>query len=134
MKTSIKSVTQKVSTVERGVTTLKQKYTQIEVHTQGINNLFDEIKEACKCKENDTEIMKMKRENIGVKAKLSEMETDIRKFKNERETMKELLLDLQCRSMKYNLLFTALKETPYENTEEKLRGFLGQGLGIEHWI
>ena len=83
IKTSIKSVTQKVSTVEWEVTTLKQKYTEIEVHTQGINNLFDEIKEACT--ENDTEIMKVKREDIGVKAKLSEMETDIRKFENERE-------------------------------------------------
>ena len=66
---------------------MKQKYTEIEVHTQGINNLFDEIKEACT--ENDTEIMKVKRENVGVKAKLLEMETDIRKFKNERERENE---------------------------------------------
>ena len=48
--------------------------------------------------------------------------------------MKESLLDLKCRSMKYNLVFTGLKVTPYENTEEKIRGFLGQELGIEHWI
>ena len=82
IKTSIKFVTQKVSTVEREVTALKQKYTEIEVHIQGIGNLFDETKEACK--ENETEIMKVKRENIAVKAKLSEMETDIRTFKNER--------------------------------------------------
>ena len=33
MKTSIMSVTQKVSTVERAVTTLKHKYTETEVHT-----------------------------------------------------------------------------------------------------
>ena len=64
IKTSIKSVTQNVSTVEREVTTLKQKHTQIEVHTQGISNLFDETKEACK--QNETEIMKGKRENIAV--------------------------------------------------------------------
>ena len=75
-----------------------------------------------------------KRKYCRVKAKLSEMETDIRKFKNEREKMKESLLDLKCRSMKYNLVFTGLKETPYYNTEQKLRGFLGQELGIEHWI
>ena len=35
--------------------------------------------------------------------------------------MKEPLLDLKCRSMKYNLVFTGLKETSYENTEENLR-------------
>jgi hypothetical protein len=27
-----------------------------------------------------------------------------------------------------------LKETPSENTEQKLCGFLGKELGIEHWI
>lgn len=48
--------------------------------------------------------------------------------------MKESLLDLKCRSMKYNLVFTGLKETPYENTEENLRGFLGKELRIGHWI
>ena len=48
--------------------------------------------------------------------------------------MKESLLDLKCRSMKYNLVFTGLKETPYENTEENLRGFLRKELGIGHWI
>jgi len=93
---------------------------------------LDETKEACK--ENETEIMKVKRENIAVKAKLSEMETYIKTFKNEREEMKESLLDIKCRSMKYNLVFTGLRETPYENTEEKLRDFLGQELKIEHWI
>ena len=98
IKTSIKSVAQKVSTVEREVTTLKQKYTEIEVHTQGISNLFGETIEPCK--ENEAEIMKVKRENIAVKAKLSEMKTDIRKFKNERQEMKESLLDLKCRAMK----------------------------------
>ena len=44
--------------------------------------------------------------------------------------MKESLLNLKCRSMKYNLVFTGLKETPYENTEENLRGFLRKELGI----
>ena len=44
MKGSIKYVAQKVSTVERESETLKQKYTEIEVHTQGISNLFDEAK------------------------------------------------------------------------------------------
>ena len=48
------------------------------------------------------------------------METDIRKFNNKREEMKESILDLTCRSMKYNLVFTGLDEKPYVNTDEKL--------------
>jgi hypothetical protein len=41
--------------------------------------------------------MKVKRQNIAVKAKLSEMETYIRSLKNEREEIKDSLLDIQCR-------------------------------------
>jgi hypothetical protein len=48
--------------------------------------------------------------------------------------MKESLLDLKCTSMKYNLVFTGLEERPYVNTDEKICGFIGQELGIEHWI
>ena len=48
-----------------------------------------------------------------------------------REKMKESLLDIKCRSMKYNLVFTGLRETLYENTEAKLRDFLGQELEFE---
>jgi hypothetical protein len=40
-------------------------------------------------KENETEMMKVKRENIAVKSKLSVMETYIKTFKDEREKMKE---------------------------------------------
>ena len=36
--------------------------------------------------------------------------------------------------MKYNLVFTGLREIPYENTEEILRGFLREELEIKHWI
>ena len=78
--------------------------------------------------------MKVKRENIAVKAKLSAMETYIKTFKNEKEEMKESLLGIKCRSIKYNLVFTGLSETPYENTEGKLQDFLGQELEFEHWI
>ena len=48
--------------------------------------------------------------------------------------MKESLLDIKCRSMKYNLVFTGLRETLYENTEAKLRDFFGQELEFGHWI
>lgn len=53
------------------------------------------------------------------------------------ESVKELksaVLDLQCRSMKNNLVFTGLYECREENTEEVLRCFLFNELGIEHRI
>ena len=50
------------------------------------------------------------------------------------QSLKESILDLQCRSMKNNLIFTNLAEQPTENVERKLRTFLFEQLGIEHNI
>ncbi|CAG2252399.1 unnamed protein product [Mytilus edulis] len=48
--------------------------------------------------------------------------------------MKERVLDLQCRSMKNNLVFTGLYNVRDENTEELLRCFLYNELGIDYKI
>jgi hypothetical protein len=46
---------------------------------------------------------------------------DLKAFKLERDEMKSTLLDLRCRSMKNNLVFTGLRETAGEETEAKFR-------------
>ncbi|CAC5390917.1 unnamed protein product [Mytilus coruscus] len=46
--------------------------------------------------------------------------------------MKKRVLDLQCRSMKKNLVFTGLHNVRDENTEELLRCFLYNELGIDY--
>jgi hypothetical protein len=46
--------------------------------------------------------------------------------------IKDALLDLKCRSMKQNLVFTGLGgETKDEDTESKLRDFLYYEIGID---
>ena len=57
----------------------------------------------------------------------------IKSLKQEIVDMKSKVLDLQCRSMKNNLVFTGLCHTQLENCENKLRGFIRQELGIEHF-
>ena len=44
------------------------------------------------------------------------------------------MLDLQCRSMKNNLIFTGLGYTRNEDCEVKLRSFIYEELHIEHHI
>jgi len=44
------------------------------------------------------------------------------------------VLDLQCRSMKNNLLFSGLYQSQFENGVNKLRGFIRQELEIDHYI
>lgn len=57
--------------------------------------------------------------------------------KSLRENIDDLnskVLDLQCRSMKNNLVFTGLRHTQDELCERKLRLFIQEQLGIEHHI
>ena len=53
---------------------------------------------------------------------------------NEIRELQESVIDLQCRSMKNNLIFTNLAEQPTEDVEIKLRTFIFEKLGIEHKI
>ena len=48
--------------------------------------------------------------------------------------LQNTVLDLQCRSMKNNLIFTNLLEQRTKNVEEKLRAFIYEKLGIEQHI
>ena len=59
---------------------------------------------------------------------------DLKAFKLERNEMKSTLLDLRCRSMKNNLVFTGLGETADGETEAKLRDFLRCELNIDYYI
>ena len=76
-------------------------------------------------KENETEMMKVKRENIAVKSKLSVMETYIKTFKDEREKMKEWLLDIKCRWMKCNLVSYWFEGNTVWEYKRKTTRFLG---------
>jgi len=46
----------------------------------------------------------------------------------------EQILDMQCRSMKNNLIFTGLMENRGEDCEDKLRSFIYNELNIEKFI
>ena len=48
--------------------------------------------------------------------------------------LKSNVLDLQCRSIKNNLVFTGLYQSQFENCENNLRGFIRQELEIDRYI
>ena len=58
-------------------------------------------------------------------------EGEIEKLTEKNEELSEQILDLRCRSMKYNLIFTGICEEKHENTEKVLRNFLAEQLEIE---
>jgi hypothetical protein len=52
----------------------------------------------------------------------------------EIKSLKEIVLDLKCRSMKSNLIFTGLNRVQNEDTEDLLCGFLHHELEINYRI
>ncbi|KAK3091168.1 hypothetical protein FSP39_017674 [Pinctada imbricata] len=55
----------------------------------------------------------------------------VESIKQDSQEIDERVTDLQCRSMKMNLIFTGLEETRQEDMENKVRGFLYYELGID---
>lgn len=132
LKTIITSVVARMGDLEKTVQDVKRKNTEIESSIEGISNVFDEVNKCSKeCKN--------KIDNISQKFIRLETETksEICKIKAENEHVQKLkstILDLQCRSMKNNLIFTGLGYTRNEDCEVKLRSFIYEELHIEHHI
>ena len=69
--------------------------------------------------------------------RLESVQANIRRncsYEEDTESLKSTVLDLQCRSRKNNLIFTALHEVNNEHTEDLLRYFLYSELGIDYKI
>ncbi|KAK3099648.1 hypothetical protein FSP39_007482 [Pinctada imbricata] len=63
-------------------------------------------------------------------SKMEESPTVPLNYTEQIRKLQDSLLDLRCRSMKYNLVFTGLPSPPNENCEENLHGFLQHELGM----
>ena len=82
-----------------------------------------------------TQIDKLVQDFEEQNTKLAKYKAQLDKVVEERDMLQNTVVDLQCRSMKTNLIFTGLSgETNTENTESKLRDFLYYELGIEENI
>lgn len=93
---------------------------QFAKHSQDISKQSDQIKKM------STNIDELKKQLADTKSQHSDQD-EVRNLQN-------IVLDLQCRSMKNNLIFTNLLEQRTEIVEEKLRAFIYEKLGIEHHI
>lgn len=103
-----------------------------------MSNVFDEVKE--KVVEMREKSQALETELNEMKAKLNEIDkksahcTSFRNPEIEKLTEKnaDQILDLKCRSMKYNLIFDAIHEESRKNTENVLRDFLAEHLEIDY--
>ncbi|CAG2187613.1 unnamed protein product [Mytilus edulis] len=60
------------------------------------------------------------------------MKEKIDNLEEDKCMLNDKLIDMQCRSMKYNLIFSGIEEHRDEDCEDKLRRFIYQDMRIEH--
>ncbi|KAK3088424.1 hypothetical protein FSP39_019055 [Pinctada imbricata] len=133
----------KVNCLENKVQVIEEKNAEYERSVNFVSEKFDELKGKTDC---ITEISKalesQKKEMIELAANIDRRNSELEKLSGEMELMSEKkedlsskVLDLQCRSMKNNLVFSGLLgETRDEDTERKLREFIYDELEIDRHI
>ena len=132
------SLTSGLVTVEKDVKTCSAKMTELEG-----NIPFSQFEVECKknkdqitkvskiCDKNQNDIKRVSTKLESVQANIS---TNSCSCEEDIESLKSTVLDLQCRSMKNNLIFTGLLEVSNEYTEDLLRDVLHSELGIDYKI
>ena len=89
-----------------------------------------------------TKLIKCGDDYANAKAQMIQTETNLKgvfdqKSKEvirENKELKDSVLYLKCSSIKYNLVFTGIKEHRNEDTEQVLRQFLSVELGLDEWF
>lgn len=96
----------------------------------------------------ETEVTNIKTQNTDLESKLTTNTADIKVIQKQLNAnnnmaqdlgsirqanvkLQDTVTDLQCRSMKNNLVFRGLQEQPDENISVKVRNFIKQELGVE---
>lgn len=133
LKQTMLSVSARVRTLENFTDELSKKVNECESSCEGVSNLFDKV---------DRQIKLNTRNLIHQDIRIKKLEQrpasqpDIQHVNESEEiaSLRECVLDLQCRSMKNNLIFTGLARDRNEDTEELLRYFLHEELGIDYRI
>jgi hypothetical protein len=110
--------------------TVEGKTVELETSVEFVSKKLDEFDQQCR-KLSEQQRQGQERDVRTIRKNLDSVIKD----SNELANRKEAMLDLKCRSMKNNLVFTGLGgETNREDTEGKLRDFIFHELGLEHHI
>ena len=140
LKQYMLSVSARVRELETLTKDMKMKVSECESSCNGVSNLFDKIEEQTKKVENQTKLNT--RNLIQQDTRIKKLEEQPRVqtvvqpavVSEEIESLKSKVLDLQCHSMKNNLVFSGLRSNKFENCENKLRDFIRHEFRIDHYI
>lgn len=71
-----------------------------------------------------TQIESIQNENKELQNKITTITTQLVQITEENKFMKETILDLQCRSMRDNLIFSGIPEQAQDNPEKTIKDFM----------
>ena len=129
IRSSIQEFMTRIDSIEKSIEKIYNHINQMETSIEGVGSVVDTVID--KCTQNKTDINSLD-------AKLAEMGSEMKKaekiYLENIQKLQENVLDLKCRSMKYNLVFSGLAYQNDENVTEKIRVFIKNELGILHHI
>ncbi|CAG2216686.1 unnamed protein product [Mytilus edulis] len=129
----IERITFKLEEIENAVKTINERNEQTENSFVGLSTVVDDVINQCTGNKQEIQELKLEMEKIGSEVKKSNT-AKVTDQSNVIQKMEESLIDLKCRSMKNNLIFSGLQYQKDEHVEEKLRNFLQNELKINHRI
>jgi len=115
------SVSSRVRSLETRTTELNKKLLECETSCQGVSNLVDEVEKQTKTNTRNIIYHDSRIKKLETLEKQPTQNQD--QHIDEINRLKDSILDLQCRSMKNNLIFTGITYSKFENCEQKLRIF-----------
>ncbi|KAK3106878.1 hypothetical protein FSP39_001866 [Pinctada imbricata] len=124
----VKSETE-ISETKRVVAELQRSHAENVSYLNGYNNLFDGLKD---------DITDLRENHRNVKASATQAESAVAELKTtmvaeiecSRDEIREDILDLQCRSMRDNLLFYGIPEKDDEDAEDTIVTFISGRMKI----
>ncbi|VDI38254.1 Hypothetical predicted protein [Mytilus galloprovincialis] len=119
MNDKFNSLSARVIDAEKDIVDVKSRVTQLEATSHGTGNLFDEIK--TKTDKLASDIEHLQRERTDFENRQENMKEKIDNLEEDKCMLNDKLIDMQCRSMKYNLIFSGIEEHRDEDCEDKLR-------------
>ncbi|KAK3092256.1 hypothetical protein FSP39_000397 [Pinctada imbricata] len=127
------SLSNRVKSIETELGVMNKTCSDFHDNMQGMSDIFDNVKQDVQKAEKEIKVVKttLKDMETSFNSYKSSKEAELHQLKETNEDLSDKLLDMRCRSMKYNLIFSCIPESPGEDTESVLRDFMYNELEIE---
>lgn len=133
---ALKPVIPQLETINTTLTSLHEKFKNLETKVTTIEQRVDEVEKACtfiseKHDENTDELKQARTQVKNLEKSCKALEENIKSLKNDNTELKSTVTDLQSRSMRENLLFYGIPEIQTEDCELLVKQFCHDKLGVD---